>query len=307
MSSARTLFLSRIASLSSSLAIDAVASRSLTEQTHNNIARMLRNGLAVVGFAALEDFLKSRTSEVLSEVGRTGVPFRDLPEKLRYATTFEAISALSYQLSIRPKVDRILYIQEHAQKIASTAAAAYELSPHALGFDQANLQDSAIRDVLKCFLIEDPWREMTRLSSRLGLAALPLDETYRSAALRRHRAAHVAHADIPQTDLVQFTKEALAIAIAFDALITRALAKLQSHDRQFLSGAARVTAESISIRSIRPSGTKWREGIEGRDTAVKVETRSDTLLAVARPRAVANKNLLTIYDSSLQLIGWECY
>lgn len=75
MSNARSLFNSRIASLVNSLGIDAVQTRPLTEQAHNDVARMLRNGLAVVGFAALEDFIKSRVSEVLSEVGPTNVPF----------------------------------------------------------------------------------------------------------------------------------------------------------------------------------------------------------------------------------------
>ncbi|QSI78510.1 hypothetical protein [Niveibacterium microcysteis] len=251
--------------------------------------------------------MKSRTSEVLSEVGKTNVPFRDLPEKLRFATTFEAISALTYQLSIRPKSDRVLYIQEQAQKTASTAAAAYELSPHALGFDQANLPDGVIKDILKCFLIENPWGEMAQLSSRLGLTALPLDETYRTAALRRHRAAHVAHADTPQTDLIQFAREALAIAISFDALITRALTKMQRHDAHYLTSTQRITAASIVIRSIHPKGNKWRESVEGRAAAVKIESAADALLALARPRAIAGNNLLAIYDSSLQLSGWECY
>lgn len=307
MSTARAQFLKRIASLRNSLGIDAVAPKPLTETRHNDIARMLRNGLAVVGFAALEDFIKSRTSEILSEVGRTNVPFRDLPEKLRHATTFEAVAALSYQLSIRSKPEKITYIQEHAQKIASTATAVYELSPHSLGFDQANVKDDAIKDLLKCFLINDPWGEMTRLASRLGLVALPLDETYRSAAVRRHRAAHVAHADTPQADLVQYVRDALAIAIGFDTLITRALAHLHAHDARYLKGTFVLSAASIQIRAIRPHAGQWRETLEGRTQAVKIERTQEDLLAVARPRAIAAKNLLTIYDSDNQLCTWECH
>lgn len=307
MSAARAQFLKRIASLRNSLGIDAVASKPLTETKHNDVARMLRNGLAVVGFAALEDFVKSRSSEILTEVGRTNVPFRDLPEKLRHATTFEAVAALSYQLSLRPKSEKVIYIQEHAHKIASTATATYELSPHSLGFDQANVQPDAIRDVLKCFLINDPWREMTQLASRLGLAALPLDETYRTAASRRNRAAHVAHADTPQADLNQYVREALAIAIGFDALISRALAHIHAHNTRYLGGAFRLTASTLKIRAVKPHAGKWRETIEDRTQAVKIESTQESLLEVARPRAVAAKNLLTIYDADNQLSAWECY
>jgi hypothetical protein len=306
MSSARAQFLARMSSLIRSLRIDAVSSKPLTEQAHNDVARMLRNGLAVVGFAALEDFLKSRTSEILTEVGRTHVPFRDLPERLRFATTFEAISALSYQLSIRAKADRIAYVQEHAQKIASTATGAYELTPHALGYDQANLAEDAIRAVLKSFLIDDPWGEMTRLASRIGLISLPLEETYKSAALRRNRAAHVAHADTPQTDLVQFTKEALAIAIAFDALLSRALDRMHCMDQSYLRGTARISAATISLRSVKQEGSVWREMTEGRPTAVKVERDLDVLIPLARTRAAGAKNLLVVYDTGGEINSWEC-
>lgn len=308
MSSARSLFISRIASLVNSLGIDAVQAKPLTEQAHNDVARMLRNGLAVVGFAALEDFIKSRVSEVLSEVGPTNVPFGRLPEKLQYAVTFEALSAISYQMGLRPnKSDRIVYVQEHTQRIASTATAAYDLTPLALGYDQANVQDETIKGMLKCFQIDNPWGEITRIASRLGLAALPLDETYRSAAIRRHRAAHVAHADTPQTDLQQFSKEALAIAIGFDALLSCALAKLRLHDAPYLQAQAKVSAADITIRKVFPVGNKWREELEGRSTAVKIEASKDVLLAAARSRAAGARNLLVIQGDGGQVVGWECY
>lgn len=223
MPSAKSHYLERLGSLRQSLEIEAVTNKSLSEALHNRVAKWLRNGLAVVGFAALEDFIKSRTSEVLDNVGLTGVPCQKLPEKLREATTYGAIAALSYQLSLRTKADRSAYIQEHAQKMASTANSAYELTPHALGYSQANLQDK-VKETLKAFSISDPWGQMTGLGSRLGLVALPLEETFKSAAIRRHKAAHVANADVPQSDLRQYIKESLAIAIGFDWLISNARA-----------------------------------------------------------------------------------
>ena len=307
MSLARSHFLGRMSALAQSLNIDAVATRPLHDRAHNDVARLLRNGLAVVSFAALEDFIKSRTSEVLTDVGHTGVPFRDLPEPLRVAATLDAISALSYQITIRPKVDRMQYIQEQALKIASTANAAYELTPHALAFDRANVQDDTIKLILKAFLIDDPWGQITRIASRLGLAALPLDETYRVAAQRRHRAAHVANADTPQSDLMQFSIEAIAIAIGFDALLSRALLKMRARDARFLSGAQKVSAATLSVRSVRPHGGAWRETLEGRSTAVKISASLDNLLTLTRARAARNGNLLVVFDSATSVREWDCY
>jgi len=53
----------------------------------------------------------------------------------------------------------------------------------------------------------------------------------------------------------------------------------------------------------------WREArkYEGRSTAVKVESSKDVLLAAARSRAVAARNLLVIQGDGGQVVGWECY
>lgn len=306
MPSAKDLFLERMHALERSASIEAVTNKTLTDKAHNDVAKMLRNGLAVVGFAALEDFVKSRSSEVLSEIGSTGIPFHELPEKLKIATTVGSIKALSYQLNLRPPTDQITYVQEHAQKLASTGSTAYDLTPLAFGYSEANLKDEGVKEILKSFLINDPWGQMTQLASRLGLAALPLNETFKGAALRRHRAAHVGHADTPQTDLAQYVKEALAIAIGFDTLLTRSLGHIRAHDRNYLAGRSSISSTSIKIRSIRSVGAVWKEFIEGRRTAVKVETDRTQLLTAARARARSQKNLLVQFGNTGEVLFWEC-
>ncbi|MDP9194240.1 MAG: hypothetical protein M3P06_21295 [Acidobacteriota bacterium] len=278
----------------------------MTETDHNSVARLLRNGLAVVGFAALEDFIKTRTSEALGEIGKTGVPFQSLPERIQHAVTFEAVAAFSYQLSLRPKAERVTYAQEHALRVASTASTAYELTPHAFCWDQANLQDDAIKDVLKSFWVAEPWAEMTRIGSRLGLVALPLSETYKGAALRRHRAAHVAHADTPQTDLAQYVREALAIAIGFDVLLSKAVERIRAHDKKYLIGQSKVDASAVRVRQVRFVGGLWKELLEGRKAAVKTENDVSVLSPAARARAVMAKDLFVQFGPADEIILWEC-
>lgn len=58
MPTAKADFIERIRCLDASIDTEAVQSKALTERDHNSIARMLRNGLAVVSFASLEDFIK---------------------------------------------------------------------------------------------------------------------------------------------------------------------------------------------------------------------------------------------------------
>lgn len=306
MTSAKSLFLERMTSLTASTQIDAVRNRPLPDRAHNNVARMLRNGLAVVGFASLEDFIKSRVSEVLNEVGRTGVPFRELPERLRSASTFESISALSYQMTIRDKADRLAYIQEHAAKIASTSATAYEITPHAFGYDQANVNSDTVKAILKSFLIDDPWGEMTKIAARIGLIGMPLEETFKSAANRRNKAAHVAHHDTPQTDIQQYTKEAYAIAITFDALLTKALTSMQQHNARYLNGQERINSLSVKIRSVRCRDGIWREELEGALRAIKTDPNLLSLQGVAKNRSAVARDLYIEYSSVGEISDWAC-
>lgn len=306
MPNARSMFIERISSLARSSQIDAVKNKALTEKAHNDVARMLRNGLAVVGFTALEDFIKLRTSEVLSEVGNANVPFKDLPERLKFAATFEALSALSYQLSFRDKSDRIIYVQEHAKKISSTAGSVYEITPHAFGYDQANVKEDTVKSILKSFLIDDPWGEMSKLGARLGLVGMPLSETFKGAAHRRHRAAHVAHADTPITDLTQFIKEAYAIAIGFDGLLSKAFSMMQQQDQKFLRGERKIDNTSIKTRVLKQDNGIWKEFVEERKKAYRASKDLETLLPMARTRAVTAANLFVQYDSAGEILSWEC-
>lgn len=146
MANARSEFIERIRTLNKSISdTDAVRSKGHLEREHNEIARMLRNGLAVVGFASLEDFIKARSSEVLDLIGSVGLSFEQLPEKVQIATTHGAITALNYQLGLRDKQDKIAFVQEHAQKISSTANSSYALTSLAYGFGNANLNAESIK------------------------------------------------------------------------------------------------------------------------------------------------------------------
>lgn len=90
----------------------------------------------------------------------------------------------------------------------------------------------------------------------------------------RRRAGHVAHADTPQTDLAQYVKEVLPIAIGFDTLLTRSLGHIRAHEQNYLSCNTSARSASIKIRSIRSVGAVRKEFIEGGRATVKVENCS---------------------------------
>ena len=308
MSVARNDFISRIRTLKKSITqTDATQTKAPTEQEHNEIARMLRNGLAVVGFASLEDFIKSRCAEVLDEIGQANLPFSNLPLKLQSWTTYEAIKAINYQLGLRDALDKATYAQSHAEKIASTTNAPYSLTPLAFGFGQANLNDELIKKILKVFNIENPWAQIDQISSSLGLTASPLMQSFKNGMARRHKAAHVASEDTPQNDIDQFVTEAIAVAIGFDFLISKALKMLKNHDSSFLDGSCKISFADVDYRFIKFLDNKWKEYKLNSSHAYRVSEDLDNLILDAKSRCMTQSQYFVLYDNVGLIKDWDCF
>lgn len=310
MSSAKADFIERMRCLNISVQSEATLNKGLADVLHNSVARMLRNGLAVVGFAALEDFIKKRTAEAMDEVSRCSIPFDELPPKLRYASTFEILSALNHQLSLIPKdeitgyADKIDYIQNQALKISSTSTANYTLSNHTFAHSMSNVSKQVIGDILKSFQIADPWTQMTIICGHLGLGTHALVQQYESASKRRHKAAHVASADTPSNDISQFVKDAFAIAISFDALLSKSI---QKYRENISTHVADITATSINIRTIRYHNSTWKEY---NNLNTRAHRRSDDLASLitdAKRRSSSAKQLYVEFDENSVIKNWECY
>lgn len=307
MSTAKTEFIEKIRCLYTSISSEAVTNKALVEREHNSIAKMFRNGLAVVSFASLEDFIKKRISEGMYEVSRCAVHFSNLPEKLQKAATIEVISALNYQLSILEKEDKIPYIQEQTLKISSTANSSYELSNHTFCYAQSNVNTNIVGDSLKSFNVEDPWRHMSEIASNIGLTGLPLVESFKNAAQRRHKAAHVSSTDTPQNDISQFVNEAFAIALGYDALLSKAIQKFRENNSAYLSGTSKVDSSIIEYRLLKHQDGFWKEFVNGSSRAYRRSNNLDTFKNQVKNRASIAKQLFVEYDSNGLISDWECY
>jgi hypothetical protein len=305
MPSAKQNFLDRIIHIYKSLTIETLNDKATTEFEHNNIARLLRNGLAVVGFVALEDFIKSRTGEVLSEIGRSTVPFNSLPEKIRVSTTLESLKSLERLSKFEGSIsDRMLLIQNESKKIASTLDTSFELTQYAFGYKSSNISSDDIKDILNAFLVKDVWRKMTDVSRRANIISLPLENSFKNAATRRHTAAHSGNSSIPINDLNQYVKEALAIAISFDCFITRCLSEIKSHNLSYLTNSFVIDEKKINLSKIELDSKKWKYKRENQTRASKANLNFSSLLSQVIATAQANKECLIIYDENHNIIDW---
>jgi hypothetical protein len=207
--------------------------------------------MAVVGFNALEDFLKQRMSEVLRAISGGPIQFADLPESLQRGATVGAAQALRYQARMRISRGEFPAARELVKRtgraMASIDNQRYVLSDLSFGYGDANLNEEAVKNMLSSLGVTGGWSALAGLAQRSGLNLPGLANDYRNALRRRHAAAHDPATDVPLSDLYAFTRQATAIALAFDGLVSRAGYRLRRGDRALAAGTASVDEQEVGV------------------------------------------------------------
>lgn len=257
MSEARSQLFNRLKALELGIDNPSIAQRPTTETDHNQVASLFRQGMAVVAFVALEDFIKKRTSEAMSQISQCGIAFSDLPEKLRKASTHGAINSVAFQLKIRPPEERESYTQEATGSIFSTVNENYNLYEHSFGFDASNISADTISAFLTAICVPSAWQHLTSLAAELELG-LDLRSRFTSSAALRHKAAHVPNANIAVGELETLRKNCIAISICFDALTETALNAFQRRDPQVLYRGQSIESSDVLYCKIKFLDGKWK-------------------------------------------------
>lgn len=268
MSAARMAFQARLAGYARALSDPALAHIGAVSPP-DDPARLLRNGMAVVGFNALEDFLKQRMGEVLMRISGGPISFADLPESLQRATTVGAADALRYQARMRDgrgdfQGARDL-VQRTGRAMASIDNRRYSLSAISFGYADANLSGESLKQMLASVGVTGGWQTIIGLSSKAGLNLPSLADDYRNALRRRHAAAHDPQTDVPLSDLLAFSRQSVAVALAFDGLVSRAAYRLRQGDQALAAGAAYVDHTQIDIHVFDDTAPhrrrRWRSAL----------------------------------------------
>lgn len=302
MSQVRQDFIERISIFKSSLNTPNTLDQQLNNVDHNNIAKLLRNGLAVVGFVALEDFIKNRTYEVLCEIASSQISFNNLTDELKKRTIVVALESIYANLKFQD--DKISYVQSEAKIIASSLLTNYQLNKHAFGYKSFNMNDEEVSSILKAFYVKRPWQEQTLLSSHIGLTTLDLTTSFKNAMNRRHSAAHDVSCVIPTGDLVYYVKEAIAIALTFDALLVSAKNKLINDNYNFINNKIGTVWSEINLSRIQKQGNKWKYKRDSSKRALKTNSNLELLINDSVPIALANHECLLVYNEMNEIVAW---
>ena len=152
--------------------------------------------------------------------------------------------------------------------------------------------------MLRIIGVKDPWGNMESVAHRVGLGIPDLRGAFTRAAQRRHAAAHEAGADTQPVDLQNYTREALAIAISFDLLMSRANCLLQYGRVPEYEDFRSQASLNLRLRFLDKSRNKWREVPEGRRRAYRVKETLQDLRLESASRARANGEAIVIRDEA---------
>jgi len=227
---------------------------------HNERARFLRNGLAIISFNILEDFFKNRIAEILDHIATSPIAFNLLPLKLQEATLLHSLSGID-KIARRMKTDGAnwkSFIQTQAQILSNSATPAYTLSSYGMGFQKSNLSANDISDFLGNFQVDGAWASIETVTRLVGCTVVSAKQVFINAATRRNAAAHDPNSHIPFTDIADFLTHAKAIALAFDFLISKAAHYLKTSHPSYITGT-KISPADLRFRYIRKIGSQFCE------------------------------------------------
>lgn len=251
MSIARTDFLDGMQSLE--IAASRIGSPSIGSNASRSAEYLQLNGLHVVAFALLEDFLRRRVNEVLTSLGKAAIKFESFPHDLKLYLLQESFKGVNFYLSRKGDESRLDMLLLEALSLYTTADNTANFSPSdfCFGRSQSNISLAQITSFLQSFgvAVNDIF---AKGMERLQLAHLGSAEAlYIRLADNRHAAAHAFSLNF---DVVKFLSDVKAsykvFAFLFDtALSQSALSIVKSKEKS--SEYLIPKAEAIPFRSIR--------------------------------------------------------
>ena len=300
MSSAKSNFLDRIAIFKRALSSDFLKDNGVAPSTHNEKARILRNGISIIAFTILEDFIKDRTGEILQSIATSSINFGLLDAEIQKATTINAMRSIFEKANNlkRSNEDWLTFIQQETTHIASTSGFPYSISKFSLGWEKSNLAKDDITKFLKIFNVEAGWNNIQRVTANANVTLVGPENFFLNAANRRHKAAHNPNANSLYSDLVDFYRDVKSFAFAYDALLSKGLSFI------ITSNPANVNHSHVLLRFLIKDSRIWKEyrTIPGR--AIRLDTNYNRILAQAKRRSATSNSILVVKNSIGEIHNW---
>lgn len=292
MTIAKQEFLARLDILAACLDEASTNDGAPAEHQKNLIAAMIRQGLAVLSFAAFETFVRHRTSECLKSLDSTKLAFSDLSEAIQEAATIGATRGMLFRIKFEDPATRHAWARNQLESIAASYSLLEKISPLSFGSDKANLDDEDIPQILRSFGIDKPWISITSIAKRAGLGGL-LDAKSQFTQVKktRHSSAHEVSSNVPHGELSNSIRILKGLAIGFDILLSHSTS---IHNLGRIPGRppeTKIETSQIKLLFIAP-----KAGIEDAFELYRVVAGTET--------TPETKAIVRTFDSKLDVIDF---
>lgn len=228
-----------------------------TNAIANKMADLLRRGLYVVAFNAMEDYLKKRASEHLSNLPNlTALDFEDLPPALRRAAVIDAIKNGVREAGY-DKTNQIQIIRAVAGAVASTdSRQQYSIHEYSVLRSGSNISAEDIKLAIGALHIADPWGQMQSLLDGVGNVGAPIRGRFETCLVKRNSAAHNGQ-PIEYSDLVEIADLAVPLCFAFDVIFSAGMARIANNIPTAENDAKVEPIGGVTVRYVGQRGNRW--------------------------------------------------
>jgi hypothetical protein len=260
MSSATEDFLLGMAGLES--AASRLTSPAIGGSSSRSAEYLQLNGLHVVAFALLEDFLRRRTLEILVALGKAKVRFDSFPDGLKLQILQETFKGIGFFISRKTSENKVDTLLVEALSIYTAADEKSDFVPSdfCFGKSQSNISLSQIITFLEAFGVSVT-ASLSKILERIQFEHLGSPEViFSRLSDNRNMAAHAFNLNF---NLVEFLSDVRAgfriLAFLYDTILSHSAFNLR--EAVFAGEPYRnFLAESICLKSIRFDSLKkeWK-------------------------------------------------
>lgn len=279
-------------------------------QGSRSVNHIRLNGLHVVAFAALEDFIRRRAHEVISWLGVEGVRLDNFPRRLQMLILQGTIEGINFSLSRTDKDDRITLLQLQGLLLSNSGEDDQPFVPSEYFFGRAasNISRDDVRELLEAFGLGE---RLACLNEVTALLEMPLLESIESVFARlaknRHRAAHGFGLDYKLSDFRSDMANALPLfAFAFDTSISQcaqALQKTVVTDKAVFEKFSAATS-IVRIVEFDREQSCWHEYRLGKPIKKLKKGELNRRLDAFRKRTTGKGETIIIKNEKGLLDGW---
>jgi hypothetical protein len=268
------------------------------------------NGLHVVAFAALEDFIRCRAHEVVSWLGTEGVRLESFPSRLQMLILQGTFEGINFSLSRTDKDDRVTLLQLQGLLLSSSGENDRPFVPSEYFFGRAasNISRDNIRELLEAFGLGDKFTCLNEVTVLLQMPVLgSVESVFTRLAKNRHRAAHGFGLDYKLSDFRSDMASALPLfAFAFDTAISQCAQAMRKTVVTDNTAFEKFSAAASIIRSVEfdPANSSWNEHRLGKTIKVLKKGQLRSRLQEFSNRTLGKGDTIIVKNEKGLINGW---